>query len=127
MMVAIALQESRFQHRYQMAGGPARGWWQFERGGGVLGVLTHPASAKRAEVLCETLLIPANTHDVYAAIALNDALACGFARLLLWTDPRGLPTAEADGWAYYLRNWRPGKPHPQTWAACWQAAQDAVV
>ena len=42
MLLAIGLQESRFVHRRQI-GGPARGFWQFERGtrtsrGGVWGV-----------------------------------------------------------------------------------------
>ncbi|MCV6902125.1 MAG: hypothetical protein NTT76_05400, partial [Achromobacter xylosoxidans] len=41
MLLAIGLQESRFTHRQQI-GGPARGFWQFEKGtrasrGGVWG------------------------------------------------------------------------------------------
>src|SRR5690606_35531315 len=40
MLLAIGLQESRFEHRRQIKG-PARGFWQFERGGGVRGVMTH--------------------------------------------------------------------------------------
>ncbi|WP_199533145.1 hypothetical protein [Thiopseudomonas alkaliphila] len=40
MMLAIGLQESRFIHRRQIKG-PARGFWQFEKGGGVYGVLNH--------------------------------------------------------------------------------------
>ncbi|WVM93520.1 hypothetical protein ULG90_06320 [Halopseudomonas pachastrellae] len=43
-MLAIGLQESRFEHRHQI-GGPAHSWWQMELGGGVRGVLTHPAVA----------------------------------------------------------------------------------
>ena len=34
LLLAIGLQESRFEHRQQI-GGPARSFWQFERGGGV--------------------------------------------------------------------------------------------
>ena len=34
MIISICLQESRLQHRRQI-GGPARGFAQFERGGGV--------------------------------------------------------------------------------------------
>ena len=34
MMLAIGMQESRFLHRKQI-GGPARGFFQFEEGGGV--------------------------------------------------------------------------------------------
>ncbi|MNL86831.1 hypothetical protein D3C87_2157110 [compost metagenome] len=46
-------------------------------------------------------------------------LAAGVARLLLWTDPKTLPSiGDVDAaWALYLRTWRPGKPHPQTWPA----------
>ena len=36
MMLAIGYQESRFEHRRQIRG-PARGFWQFEHGGGVVG------------------------------------------------------------------------------------------
>lgn len=38
MMLAIGMQESRFEHRKQI-GGPARGFFQFEEAGGVRGVL----------------------------------------------------------------------------------------
>lgn len=38
MLLAIGLQESRFEHRRQIKG-PARGFWQFEAGGGTAGVL----------------------------------------------------------------------------------------
>ena len=40
MMLAIGLQESRFVHRRQIKG-PARGFWQFEQGGGVIGVVSR--------------------------------------------------------------------------------------
>ena len=36
MLLAIGLQESRFVHRRQI-GGPARGFWQFEKGTRVIG------------------------------------------------------------------------------------------
>src|SRR5690606_38643231 len=51
MLLAIGLQESRFEHRRQIKG-PARGFWQFERGRGVRGVLTHPATAALAREVC---------------------------------------------------------------------------
>jgi hypothetical protein len=51
LLIAIALQESRLTHRDQIVKGkkpgvkgPALGLWQFEKGGGVRGVLRHPAS-----------------------------------------------------------------------------------
>jgi hypothetical protein len=73
-------------------------------------VLGHPASAKLAASLCAQRGIPATSSAVYAALATDDLLACGFARLLLLTDPSPLPLpGDVDGaWDYYLRNWRPG-------------------
>lgn len=117
MLVAIALQESRIQHRVQV-GGPAHGFWQFESGGGVKGVLTHPSSAQTARAMCSELNFNADQATVYAKIVDNDMLACVIARLLLFTDPKPLPAvSDMNGsWAYYKRNWRPGRPHPETWA-----------
>lgn len=114
MLLAIGLQESRFEDRHQvLAGGgkgPARGFWQFERGGGVKGVLEHPASAKLAEQVCKARGIVADRATAWAALEFDDLLAAAFARLLLLTDPAALP-AEDDAesaWRYYLRVWRPG-------------------
>lgn len=118
LLTAIGLQESRFTHRAQVRG-PARGFWQFERDGGVRGVLEHPSTRTAAEGVCNVLAYPATASAVYAALEDNDVLAACFARLLLWTDPRMLPqdaTQGPDGWLQYLRTWRPGKPHAATWA-----------
>lgn len=117
LLMAIAGQESAWAHRLQV-GGPARSFWQFERGGGVAGVLSHPASAGAIKAVCGELLVPCDTATVYEAMAWHDVLAAAMARLLLWTDPRPLPELGhvQPAWDYYLRNWRPGRPHPQTWA-----------
>jgi len=125
LMLAIAGQESGWQHRAQI-GGPARGFWQFEKGGGVAGVLTHRATAERARSLCTALRIEAGAATVYEALRWNDVLAVGFARLLLWSDPRALPVDASNGWECYLRNWRPGKPHETTWPARWREATSVV-
>jgi len=116
MLIAIALQESRFTHRLQIMG-PARGFWQFERAGGTLGVLQHAASKKHAFEACAVRSCLPNSRAVYMQIATDDLLACCFARLLLYTDPRPLPQiGDIEGsWQYYLNNWRPGKPHRRTW------------
>lgn len=118
MLLAIGLQESRFTHRVQMGWGPARGFWQFEKGGGVKGVMKHLTSSARADALCKWRGVAFESDTIWHALAKDDVLAAGFARLLLLTDPRPLPSLDdADGaWAYYLRNWRPGKPHEKTWA-----------
>lgn len=130
MLLTIALQESALTHRAQViasgAPGPARGWWQFERGGGVAGVMQHPASSGLARRLCEACHVPFEAAHIWRCLEGHDALAVGFARLLLWTDARPLPTTSAAGWQYYLDNWRPGKPHPAKWPSNWTRAQSAL-
>jgi hypothetical protein len=128
MLLAIGLQESRLIHRRQI-GGPARGLWQFERGGGVVGVLRHPASAELADQVCAGRRVEPTPAALYAALEFDDLLACAIARLLLFTDPRSLPRTDApaeSAWNYYIRNWRPGKPHRKTWDGFHAAAVDAV-
>ena len=132
MLYAIGLQESRFTHRAQVIDGggkgPARGYWQFERGGGVTGVLRHPASRFWANSVCNARNIPAQPLNVWLALETDDVLAAALARLLLFTDPARLPAVgeQSESWTYYLRNWRPGKPHPRTWPECYGAALKAV-
>jgi len=127
-MLAIGLQESRFQHRRQI-GGPARGFWQFEQGGGVRGVLRHSASREHALAVCRVRNVIATESAVYAALENDDVLAAAFARLLLWTDPKALPALgdEQAAWDLYLRTWRPGKPHRHTWDALYAKALEAVA
>ncbi len=126
MLMAIGLQESRFQHRRQI-GGPAVGFWQFERHGGVRGVLEHSATRTFATAVLADLRY--REDECYEAIVHNDILACVFARLLLWTHPGPLPSSSESAWAYYLATWRPGKPHPETWdplyRLAWQIEEDA--
>lgn len=126
MMLAIALQESKAAARKQRKG-PARGFYQFEEGGGVKGVLTHRATKTIASDVLNTLsYAPWTVTDVYEAITHNDVLASVFARLLLWTDAESLPneTDPSAGWRIYLRTWRPGKPHPHTWVEHFTTAWD---
>lgn len=128
MLGAIGLQESGFTTRKQV-GGPARSYWQMEQGGGIHGVLTHPASRLYARSVCGLRAVAPTESDVYAAMLSDDLLGCAFARLLLFTDTAPLP-ALGDiqaGWDYYERNWRPGKPRPDDWAGNYIAAQAAVI
>lgn len=131
LLLAIGYQESAFKYRRQIKG-PARGFWQFERGGGVVGVLRHKSSKTKAAKLLEKFglgklnvsnwrLLSSRVHDAFER-EKYDVLAAAFARLLLWTDPRPLPTTKEEAWEYYLRNWRPGKPHPERWDASWEFA-----
>lgn len=128
MLLTIALQESALRTRVQDGGGPARGLWQFERGGGVVGVLRHPASREYAAQACARADVTASVDAVYCALAEDDVLACTLARLLLWTDPRALPGTgfPMSAWALYLRIWRPGRPHPEKWSDNHAAAVAAV-
>jgi hypothetical protein len=127
MLLASGLQESGFAHRKQI-GGPARGFWQFEKDGGVKEILTSPETKALIVPICELLRYEPISLVCHEAITHNDVLAACFARLLLWRDPRALPSPiEADkGWAIYRANWRPGKPHPETWRQHFETAWSVV-
>jgi hypothetical protein len=140
MMLATGLQESEFNARRQgghgvrPGNGPARGFWQFEKLGGVLEILTATDTRPYVLPVLDLLLYgPQATRaqeaaTCHAAIEHNDVLAAVFARLLLWRDPRSLPgPLHADvGWAIYLARWRPGKPHPATWPGYYEQAWKIV-
>lgn len=130
-LLAIALQESRIAHRRQVSSdgtesGPAMSFWQFEKGGGCKGVLTHFASAGHMRELCADFDVEAAPAALWQAMQYNDIVAAAAARLLIYTLPSALPTTVSDGWAQYLQAWRPGKPHPRTWAANWNLATITV-
>ena len=127
MLLAIGMQESRLVHRKQI-GGPARGLWQFERGGGVAGVLRHPATQGHAAAVCWRLGNAGTTASVYHGLAHDDILAACFARLLLWTLPGALPARDdVDvAWDQYIAAWRPGKPHRETWDDFYTQAWEVV-
>lgn len=136
MLLAIALQESKGLHRRQLPRkkgrkpGPARGFWQFEAGGGVAGVQWHPKTRRLLEAALVALCYPStiSAAELHAAIEHNDVLACVLARLLLYTEPAPLPGADeaAEGWRQYLENWRPGAPHPETWEDYYRRAWGVV-
>ncbi|HSW34192.1 MAG TPA: hypothetical protein VLH36_11330, partial [Steroidobacteraceae bacterium] len=64
-----------------------------------------------------------------AAMLTDDLLGCAFARLLLYSDPKPLPEPGqiVTSWDYYIRNWRPGKPHRSTWDSLYSDALGAVT
>ena len=128
MMLAIGLQESELKYRRQHLEGPARGLWQFERGGGVAGVLRHTLTRDHALTICHALGNAGTVASVYHQIENDDILAACFARLLLWTIPQGLPGADEpeEGWSQYLKAWRPGKPVKRTWAQNFKAAWEVL-
>lgn len=131
MLLAIIGQESQFRYRRQMGGGPARGFLQFERGGGVRGVVTHPDTRDYLRAALVTLRYEAaigQTLMIYQAIEHNDILAVVCGRLLLWTVPGRLPGRDdpAEGWKQYLEGWRPGAPHRSTWESNYAMAWSIV-
>lgn len=125
---AIGLQESRLLYRRQLNDGPARGLWQFERGGGTHGVLTHKGTAQMAANICRQRGVAPNAMDVWTAFETDDVLACCFARLLLFTAPWPLPGPEdhQEGWRQYEWCWRPGRPHRETWDEFYTQAWELV-
>lgn len=127
MLLSIGLQESRFEHRKQI-GGPARSFWQFERAG-VRGVMQHKSSARYAAAVCAIRGVPFQERAIHEAMEFDDLLGCAFARLLLFTDAAALPSPGGFDatWDYYIRNWRPGKPHRKTWNALHQRAMEAMA
>ena len=129
MLLTIGQQESRFQYRRQMGNGPARGFWQFERGGGVKGVYNHKATSGLLKTLCLARKCPHTITDVWEQLEFDDVLACGVARLLLWSDPLKLPAiGDVEGaWNLYAnRTWLPGKPHRQTWDGFYAKSLEAL-
>lgn len=91
--------------------GPARGIFQFERAGGVAGVLQHPASRPHVLEVCRALGVPPTVDGLFAELpSSRDVLDCALARLLYFTESAALPeVGDVEGaWRYYLRTWRPG-------------------
>jgi hypothetical protein len=128
LMIAIALQESQCKARRQHGNGPARSLWQFERIG-IEGLLTKVDKAKtsgRLAEICAFVGIRPVVDDIHAAIEHNDILAAVCARLLMFVSPRPVPTTESEAWDFYLKQWRPGKPRQETWAANWAKACEVV-
>lgn len=141
-LLAIGLQESKFEHRQQLISkvvngvktlspiGPAVSFWQFEKGrmGGITHVLTHANTRKHAQTVCVHFGVAFDDGSVWEAMRTNDVLGACMARLLLYTDPRSLPAATdtKGAWDCYIRCWHPGKPHPETWAGYHAQARAAV-
>jgi hypothetical protein len=139
-LLAIGLQESKFKFRRQMISmlvngekvlrptGPAKGYHQFEETGGCRGVVKHEAARNWTQSVCQARGVHFSPKAIWDAMERDDAFDFAMARLLLWTDVKPLPAlGEADtAWAYYLRVWRPGKPHRDAWAANYNAALVAL-
>jgi hypothetical protein len=122
-LLTTMLQESRGTHRHQVTNkpgifGPATGLWQMEQSGGVRGVINHWASKEYARELCRARNCPWDIGQIWSSLAHDDILAAGFARLLYYTDQHKMPAVtdtHDTAWDSYIFNWRPGKPHRETW------------
>lgn len=127
LLMAISGQESGWCERWQEPG-PARSYWQMERAGGVRGVMHHAASAAKLRAITDALDIPFDEATIFEAIAWNDTLAVALARLLLYTDAAPLlPVGdELAAWDCYIRCWRPGKPHRESWSTRYATATALV-
>lgn len=130
-LLAIALQESGLRYRRQVVAGgaengPASSFWQFEKGGGCKGVLAHRLTAQPMAAICAAYNVAPDAQSLWEAMRFQDIVAACAARLLVYTLPGSLPTTEDQGWAQYLSAWRPGKPHPEAWAANWKLASETV-
>jgi len=130
LLLAIALQESGLKHRRQVVNGEetgaASGYFQFEKGGGCAGVLAYPRLGTIMQNICSTYGIGQTAQELWTAIQFQDIVAAAAARILIYTLPNDLPKMPEDGWAQYVRAWRPGKPRPETWAGHWATATAEV-
>lgn len=126
---AIGYQETKYKTRIQYGNGPARSYWQFENGrlAGINGVLTHKSTSALAASICHQRGVDSERIAVWKAMETDDVLGAAFARLLMYTDPLALPSNSAEAWEMYAKRlWRPGKPHPDEWAASWAFGLECV-
>ena len=138
-LLSISLLESDgLEARRQYKGGPARGFWQFEKIA-VRHVLTFPTTRVHALRICHDLSIEPDADAIHPALEFQDVLAASFARLNLYTDRRPLAALDDpdEAWLQYVTIWRPGKPAggwknpgdptPVKWHHCWRDAVAAVT
>lgn len=126
-LLAIALQESGLAHRRQVVkggveNGPAVSFWQGEITGGMCLTLKHERTRPMMRAVCADFNVQSTAAGLWEAMRYNDIVAAIAARLLIFTLPSMLPTTAEDGWKQYIDAWRPGKPHPGKWRACWDLA-----
>lgn len=127
ILAAIGYQESSYETRVQYGGGPARSFWQFEKGG-IKGVMGHKASAQLALDVCNARHVDFDNVKIWNAMETDDVLGAAFARLLMYTDAVALPDSSEEAWTMYAdRLWRPGRPHPEKWPASWSFGKERAT
>ena len=129
MLLTIGQVESAFKTRVQAGGGPARGFFQFEKNGGCAEIEQHPKLAHFRECI-RHLGFPVLRVSTHAALGHGaDHLAVIMARAVLWLEPRPLPLIGDCETAYrqYLARWRPGKPSAARFRTSYAKALETVV
>lgn len=109
IVLLLATQKQENPRRLeQQVGGPARSDLQFEKGGGVKGVMTHPSVRGNTQTVVRARGVAFDAEEIYQAIGHDQVLAYALGRLLYWTDSGPMPTTAEEAWDVYLRTWRPG-------------------
>lgn len=129
LLLTIGQQESRFMYRRQQGNGPAVSFWQCEQGGGIKGALSNSRTAGTLHNVCAQRSVAFDAPSVWQAMQTDDLLGCAVARAVLYCDSAPLPDVGdvAGAWECYdTRNWRPGKPRPDTWPGYYAAAMAAL-
>lgn len=92
--------------------GPAAGDYQFEKTGGIRGLINFKSDRLQQMLseVCKARKVAVAVDALFDAIQVDPVLAAALARLLYFTDSGVLPKAGAEqyAWEVYLRTWRPG-------------------
>lgn len=108
--------------------GPAAGDYQFEKTGGIRGLINFKSTRVQAMLagVCKARNVATTVDALFEAIQVDPVLAAALARLLYFTDSGALPRAGAEqyAWEVYLRTWRPGayERDPQGLRAKWSTS-----
>jgi hypothetical protein len=120
-LMATSGTESAWTYRIQKPVGYAHGFWQFEKRGACVEVLTNDRTRESAAALVKAAGVAPGLDAVFDAIIDHDLLACQLARLNYWLDLHPLAElGDVDGaYARYLDVWRPGKPSRARFDDCY--------
>lgn len=126
-LLTVALHESDCARRYQrsrlLPAGRARGWWNFNRSSELRFVMHSARSRAKARTWTEHCDVDWDEHAIWRALEGHDALAVGFARLLLLTDIFPLPETSGEAWhCYAVRLWRTNRGRQRLWPQHWTLA-----
>lgn len=124
LLLTTGLAASGFRNRRD-ARSQGRGYWRAEPDGVMVGgVLRAVQTRDLAVAVCDARQVPPIAERVYSALEHDDVLAAALARLLLWSDPAGLPPLgdEAGAWACYQRHWAVDESDRRSWAIHYRLA-----